>query len=350
MRFSSSAVAVVLLIATLARPAGSQTAGVTGAAISPADLRLRLFAIADDSMGGRRSGSAGNSKTADYMAAEFRRLGLQPAGEGGTWFQTVPFFYAEPGSRTLAVGAAALTFGTDYVLIGGGSRAAAGWRVRGIRWSRERSIELDQRRSGRREGGGAGRAPGGRRTTTQVQRLRAVVTDPRFARAAALAVAELDLFPPAVVTQIAVGRSRPTRAARAVSPPPAHHPGAAEALLGAPAGLAPGASGRTVRGEVGARFTPVPFPARNVIAVLPGRDPALRGRYVALTAHNDHVGFAPARWTTIRSGHTTRSCGRWAPIHRTARRRRRSSACQPAARQSAAPASRAARLHPQRRG
>jgi hypothetical protein len=296
MRFSSSAVAVVLLIATLARPAGSQTAGVTGAAISPADLRLRLFAIADDSMGGRRSGSAGNSKTADYMAAEFRRLGLQPAGEGGTWFQTVPFFYAEPGSRTLAVGAAALTFGTDYVLIGravavppldgvsavygGAANDPSSWisadRVAG------KVVVLDVR-------------PGADGRRTQVQRLRAVVTDPRFARAAALAVAELDLFPPAVVTQIA-GRRLTTDTSRAGGQPALLliTPGAAEALLGAPAeGLAPGASGRTVRGEVGARFTPVPFPARNVIAVLPGRDPALRGQYVALTAHNDHVGFAP---------------------------------------------------------
>jgi hypothetical protein len=34
-------------------------------------------------------------------------------------------------------------------------------------------------------------------------------------------------------------------------------------------------------------------PGRNVIAVLPGRDPALRGQYVAIGAHNDHVGFAP---------------------------------------------------------
>ena len=40
------------------------------------------------------------------------------------------------------------------------------------------------------------------------------------------------------------------------------------------------------------RFTPVPFPARNVVAVLPGRDPVLRGQFVALTAHNDHVGFS----------------------------------------------------------
>ncbi|MGE5759971.1 MAG: M28 family metallopeptidase, partial [Gemmatimonadota bacterium] len=69
-------------------------------------------------------------------------------------------------------------------------------------------------------------------------------------------------------------------------------PGAAERLLGAdPGRLVPGAVGGAVRGDLGVRFTPVPFPARNVVAVLPGSDPALRGEYVALTAHNDHVGY-----------------------------------------------------------
>src|SRR5690242_12023768 len=32
-------------------------------------------------------------------------------------------------------------------------------------------------------------------------------------------------------------------------------------------------------------------PARNVIAVIPGSDPAFRGEYVAISGHNDHVGF-----------------------------------------------------------
>jgi hypothetical protein len=32
-------------------------------------------------------------------------------------------------------------------------------------------------------------------------------------------------------------------------------------------------------------------PARNVIGVIPGSDPALRGEYVSISAHNDHIGF-----------------------------------------------------------
>ncbi|MBA3895388.1 MAG: M28 family peptidase [Gemmatimonadales bacterium] len=67
-----------------------------------------------------------------------------------------------------------------------------------------------------------------------------------------------------------------------------------EALLGAPLStLRPGVEGRTVSGDL--RFTdaPVPHPARNVVAILRGGDPALRGQMVAIGAHNDHDGIAP---------------------------------------------------------
>jgi hypothetical protein len=51
--------------------------------------------------------------------------------------------------------------------------------------------------------------------------------------------------------------------------------------------LKPGASGRKVSGQIGFEQT-TPPPGRNVIAIIPGSDPALRGQYVALGAHNDH--------------------------------------------------------------
>ncbi|MDF1502868.1 M20/M25/M40 family metallo-hydrolase, partial [Roseisolibacter sp. H3M3-2] len=68
---------------------------------------------------------------------------------------------------------------------------------------------------------------------------------------------------------------------------------AAHALLGAdPASATVGAAGRAVRG--GVTFRVERAPADNVVAVLPGSDPALRNTYVALGAHNDHVGISPA--------------------------------------------------------
>jgi hypothetical protein len=50
-----------------------------------------------------------------------------------------------------------------------------------------------------------------------------------------------------------------------------------------------GAPGRTIHGEI--VFDSTRAPARNVVAILKGSDPKLAGEYVAIGAHNDHVGF-----------------------------------------------------------
>ncbi|HEV8214546.1 MAG TPA: M28 family peptidase, partial [Gemmatimonadaceae bacterium] len=47
-------------------------------------------AFAHDSMMGREAGTIWNFKATDYVAAQFRILGVQPAGEGGGYFQIVP--------------------------------------------------------------------------------------------------------------------------------------------------------------------------------------------------------------------------------------------------------------------
>jgi len=48
----------------------------------------------------------------------------------------------------------------------------------------------------------------------------------------------------------------------------------------------------TVTGTVAFMDVPAPAPARNVVAILLGSDPALRGELVAIGAHNDHIGLA----------------------------------------------------------
>src|SRR6266704_3988393 len=94
---------------------------VTEPAITAADLRQRLYLIADDSMMGRETGSAGAFKTSAYVAAEFRRLGLEPAGDHGTYFQTVPFWVVavDPQSRLATSGGATLQLVTDFLPVSG---------------------------------------------------------------------------------------------------------------------------------------------------------------------------------------------------------------------------------------
>lgn len=85
---------VTLLALVPARGHGQSTTpaiAVTTPAISAADLRTRLYLIADDSMRGRLAGSASDSLATAYIASELARVGLAPAGENGGWFQTVRF-------------------------------------------------------------------------------------------------------------------------------------------------------------------------------------------------------------------------------------------------------------------
>ena len=78
----------------------------TAAAITVGDLMSRLYAFADDSMMGREAGTEGNVKATAFIARELARLGLRPAGENGTYFQTLPFVrrMAAPGARLVVDG------------------------------------------------------------------------------------------------------------------------------------------------------------------------------------------------------------------------------------------------------
>src|SRR5213592_2366533 len=95
-------------------------AAQTQRAITAADLRQRLYLIADDSMMGRETGSLGAYKASAYVAAEFRRLGLEPAGDSGTYFQTVPFWdvKVDPRSRLVTSGGNTPHLGTDFLPVG----------------------------------------------------------------------------------------------------------------------------------------------------------------------------------------------------------------------------------------
>ena len=265
----------------------SMAANPTRDDISEASLRRRLFAIADDSMLGRESGSEGDYKAAEYVAAEFRRLGLEPAGENGTWFQTVPFWRAavDPtssltaGNTTLAlvrdflpasVPSPARTLDGVPTVYGGSATDPAHW------------ISAEQ---------ASGKVvvlslPAG----TPLRGL--ALSSPKWSNAIAVAAAGLEQMGSEQVARLLEGRPIPDTARSAAVPVLLVSRGAAATMLGAdPSTLTPGAAGLVLRGHFDITRTPVAYPARNVVAILRGSDPALRGEYVALTAHNDHVGY-----------------------------------------------------------
>src|SRR5439155_14217565 len=89
----------------------------TEPAITANDLRTRLYQISDDSMRGRRIGELGNHMATDYIAGEFKRLGLKPAGDNGTYFQELAFGPLRFDSSTsrLIVGGSALSQKSEWI-------------------------------------------------------------------------------------------------------------------------------------------------------------------------------------------------------------------------------------------
>jgi Zn-dependent M28 family amino/carboxypeptidase len=78
-------------------------------------IRSHIEFLASDALEGRGSGTRGGDIAARYIAAQYVRLGLQPAGDSGSFFFRVPLvsFTPEP---SLTLGDAAAAYPTDFVL------------------------------------------------------------------------------------------------------------------------------------------------------------------------------------------------------------------------------------------
>ncbi len=297
-------VALVALPATLAAQQPTtlplkHAAKPTTAAISAADLMTRLYIFADDSMQGRETGTAGHLKSTAYIASELKRLGIQPGGDEGSYFQDVPMIRRafDPAS-TITVGGTTLRGGTDFIAASRGaipSLNGVGVVFGGTAGDTTALPSHDQIAGkivilkaapggggfGGRPGGGGGRGGAG---------LRA------FADAAAIATVT-EAISPAALTAATHPREGDVMMKPAGAAGPA--PGApltltitraaAETLLGTTLDAATsGQAGKAVQANI--RFRDDPAPARNVVAIIRGSDPKLRGEWVALGAHNDHVG------------------------------------------------------------
>ncbi len=77
------------LLAGLALTGGIRAADAT-TGISADSILSRTRALASDEFEGRAPGSAGEEKTIQYLASEFKRLGLEPGNPDGTYIQDVP--------------------------------------------------------------------------------------------------------------------------------------------------------------------------------------------------------------------------------------------------------------------
>lgn len=92
-RIATSLLLVLAMSAFGARLAVSAEDDATDAAmagIHAEAIRADMRFLSDDSLEGRGTATRGHQIAAKFMATRFERLGLQPAGDHGTYFQSVP--------------------------------------------------------------------------------------------------------------------------------------------------------------------------------------------------------------------------------------------------------------------
>ncbi len=268
--------------------------------VSRETLRAHLHALAHDSMLGRDAGRVGNVRATDYIARELRRLGVRPAGEDGTYFQSIPLVERtlDPSSTLRVDGGPPLAMEADFLPLRTVGLTFLGERFRGeavpVVFGGRVGGELIPPEQAR--GKVVVLLPAAPTANAQLPLGASAAPIAAYGGAAAVAVAGKELATPAQLAFL-------HQPFASLSDPASPYPGvpallvttaAAERMLGAPpAGLRPGAAGKTLSGSAGFREAPTPFPARNVVGIVPGTDPALRGQYVAVGAHSDHVGVAP---------------------------------------------------------
>ena len=315
----------------------------TSPEITANDLRTRLYQFADDSMAGRRIGEPGNFKGTEYIAREFKRLGLKPAGDSGTYFQVLPYGPQgfELAASSLTAGGRSLSPKTDWVpttpsAANGYANKAELTNVPTVfagQWG-DTTVALDPAVFGGKvavfvaapgtatTGGRAGGPPsflscadvpnkfgaaaaalveatpsGARRPPGQAGAAAGAGRDMRAQRAGAVAVLVVGLDEMNETARAAAFAGRAMMQPASTNANTGTQVGAtisrdaAASLFGKPVTqLGVGDAGQPVSAKWNYTWRPSASPARNVIAVLPGSDPKLAAEYVLVGAHNDHVG------------------------------------------------------------
>jgi Zn-dependent M28 family amino/carboxypeptidase len=244
--------------------------------VTAADLKADVSFLASDALEGRGTPSKGLDIAAEYIAAEFRRAGLEPAGDDG-YFQNAPYASITPNLDGLEL---TLETGDRVVKAESASmglqEAAAADLSHGpaVRATMKDAAALDAL------------------TPDQVRGkvlLLVIPPDAQYSVTRGIPNAVIRLEPALVLSVRTHGqglstgpRLRDTSAPGAKAPILAVWDAAIQAAVAA-------AEEIKVSAHIPAPAA-APVKLRNVIGVLRGSDPVLRDTYLVLTAHYDHLG------------------------------------------------------------
>ena len=280
-RFSAAACVFVWVPAGSAQATPAQAASVQriAAAITANALKADVSFLASDALEGRGTPSRGLEVAAEFIASQFRRAGLEPAGDDG-YFQTASYVAVTPRLDGLAL---TLEISGRQVKVDRGSmfleEAAAVdlVQVPAIKISLEdaglEALTPEQMRGKVLLIDDAGGFPALRRLPALIRRLQ----------------------PPASILVRAAGSNAAPDAAGVRLREASAAPGPLlvvwdEAFCDAVAAFKPGPIEGAVSLHVSAPAT-ASAKVHNVIGVLGGSDPVLKHTFVFVTAHYDHLGI-----------------------------------------------------------
>lgn len=281
--------------ALLAQPKSGKRATATVAATAPtlpeqqltrSELEAHLRFIASDELQGRRTGSPGNMAAARYIAEQFRMLGLKPAADNGSYFQSVALQRNQPtASGSIRFGSDSLRLGNQFVVVSGpATRQTAPSVYVGY------GLTADDYAGKNVKGKFVITQVGSADTKTPRDIIGTLVTKRKLAaEQGALGLIELYASPTAPwafanryfnseqIAQVPVGET--------AGQPQLLHIWADNgkgqlSTLKDNAAVTVQTSGRVSQ----------PLTAVNVAGIIEGTDPALKNEYVLLTAHFDHIG------------------------------------------------------------
>jgi hypothetical protein len=303
MRFPPALLGVLLAVSLHAAPPVEATVPPSIhdalARISANSLKGHVSFLASDLLEGRNTPSPGLEIAAEYIAAQFRRAGLDPIPGTQSYFQIAPWTYKQipldgvtvtvrNGETVIALDASHLSINT---LEGVSLHNAPVFLAR-----TEDTSALKSHPENHLEGKVV------LALTPSMAQLRRLPREERTERMRTVSglFAELRRLKPALILAVRADSERGTGSAGQLIDP-AHPPSSRRSSFMQTSAvhsaklaalLEPLASGQT-QAQLSIQLpeaTQRPAPLKNVIGILPGSDPQLKDSYILVTAHYDHVG------------------------------------------------------------
>lgn len=293
-------------------------------------IKAHLEFLADDLLEGRDTGSRGYEIAAHYVATEFKKMGLQPAGDEGGYMQRVPFrkgFLDQQGTIanvTIDGNRVELKYPQDYMM--SASMASTESRVkaqavfvgygliaenfdhndyegldvegkivvaltgRPTSWPSEEGAHLASSREKARHAAERGAIGYVVLHTPKREKVRSYTTSLNYLRVPSMRWLDKEGNPSGTQKQLKGGAYLNIEAGKKLF---ADAPIALDEIFKLDTDEQP-IEGFELKAEIelGSKSRHEHVSSPNIIAVLPGSDPKLKDEYVVFTAHLDHIGFA----------------------------------------------------------